>query len=368
MRNCLIFMFDGFLLPIRLRKIKQTLLSDKTRNTKFRRANAIVMTKSPAFLTYYHSIKTTRTIINTCIPTLAGLPPFKIGAILLLVGGALDDRHGYGGPTDITGMPREDANTCLTTRGCELLVIFMFLIGFGPFRDKDDKDCVLGNGELLEEVITRVETLSYSGINVPRSSFINEDQFLITDVSSKLTSSILPTSFMNSSFTFTFGISISSTNGFIIESVVESTESHGNSNFVSSLLISSDDEHVVGIVVVAVVVVIVVVVVVVVISFVVVIAFIVTSLVTVITGAVFTGTVIVSVFLCLGLRQSETAAFELDNLFSPHIGVNSPSDNLSRRGSIEKVCLFKSDLKLTCARTESGVSKSTQPSAFACCN
>lgn len=41
----------------------------------------------------------------------------------------------YGGPTDIvTGMPREDANTCLTTRGCELLVIFMFLIGFGPFR------------------------------------------------------------------------------------------------------------------------------------------------------------------------------------------------------------------------------------------
>lgn len=41
----------------------------------------------------------------------------------------------YGGPTDIvTGMPREDANTCLTTRGCELLVIFMFLIGLGPFR------------------------------------------------------------------------------------------------------------------------------------------------------------------------------------------------------------------------------------------
>jgi len=120
---------------------------------------------------------------------------------------------------------------------------------------------------------------------------------------------------------FTFGISISSTNGFIIESVVESTESHGKSNFLSSLLISSDDEHVVGIVVVAVVVVIVVVVVVVVvISFVVVITFIVTSLVTVITGAVFTGTVIVSVFLCLGLRQSETAAFELDNLFSPHIG------------------------------------------------
>lgn len=128
---------------------------------------------------------------------------------------------------------------------------------------------------------------------------------------------------------FTFGISISSTNGFIIESVVESTESHGKSNFLSSLLISSDDEHVVGIVVVAVVVVIVVVVVVVVISFVVVvvvisffvvIAFIVTSLVTVITGGVFTGIVIVSVFLCLGLRQSETAAFELDSLFSPHIG------------------------------------------------
>jgi len=119
---------------------------------------------------------------------------------------------------------------------------------------------------------------------------------------------------------FTFGISISSTNGFIIESVVESTESHGKSNFLSSLLISSDDEHVVGIVVVAVVVVIVVVVVVIVISFVVVIAFIVTSLATVITGGVFTGTVIVSVFLCLGLRQSETVAFELDNLFSPHIG------------------------------------------------
>lgn len=41
----------------------------------------------------------------------------------------------YGGPTDIvTGTPREDANTCLTTKGCELLLIFMFLIGFGPFR------------------------------------------------------------------------------------------------------------------------------------------------------------------------------------------------------------------------------------------
>lgn len=41
----------------------------------------------------------------------------------------------YGGPTDIvTGIPREDAYTCLTTKGCELLLIFMFLIGFGPFR------------------------------------------------------------------------------------------------------------------------------------------------------------------------------------------------------------------------------------------
>jgi len=40
----------------------------------------------------------------------------------------------YGGPTEIvTGMPWEDENTCLTTRGCELLVIFMFLIGLGPF-------------------------------------------------------------------------------------------------------------------------------------------------------------------------------------------------------------------------------------------
>jgi len=118
---------------------------------------------------------------------------------------------------------------------------------------------------------------------------------------------------------FTFGTTISSINGFIVESVVESTESHGNSNFLSSLLISSDDEHVVGIVAVAVVVVIVVVVVVV--SFVVaVMTFIVTSLGTVITGGVFTETVIVSVFLCLGLRQSETAAFEFDNLFSPQIG------------------------------------------------
>jgi len=120
-------------------------------------------------------------------------------------------------------------------------------------------------------------------------------------------------------YVFTFDKTISSINGFIVESVVESTESHGNSNFVSSLLISSIDEHVIGIVVVAVVVVIVVVVVVV-ISFVVVIAFIFTSLVAVITGCVFTGTVIVSVFLCLELCQSETGAFEFDSLFSPQIG------------------------------------------------
>jgi len=121
---------------------------------------------------------------------------------------------------------------------------------------------------------------------------------------------------------FTFGTTTSSINGFIVESVVESTESHGNSNFLSSLLISSDDEHVDGIVGVAfVAVVVVIVVVVVVVSFVVaVMAFIVTSLVTVLTGGVFTEIVIVSVFLCLGLRQSETAAFEFDSLFSPQIG------------------------------------------------
>jgi len=103
---------------------------------------------------------------------------------------------------------------------------------------------------------------------------------------------------------------------------VESTESQGNSNLLSSLLISSDDEYVVGIVVVAVVaVVVVIVVVVVVVSFIVaVMAFIGISLVTVITGCVFTGTVIVSDFLCLGLRQSETVAFEFDSLFSPQIG------------------------------------------------
>lgn len=73
---------------------------------------------------------------------------------------------------------------------------------------------------------------------------------------------------------------------------MESTQSNGNSNWISFFSILSDVEHVV-------------------------LVFIFTF---VVIGDVFTGAVIVSVFLCLGLLDFEADVFELDNLPSPQIG------------------------------------------------